>query len=547
MGHATDKIELIILGGTWSDYPEEYQRWFVAELFRALNDAGGGSRGSGNAGGGGCGGGDGRGGDVQGGNAGGGCGGEDGGGGSGNGNDRDDAEQNARARRDFYKSKGLSNRAEELSEFVREQQQKVDDGTLTYNQAIEQIYGSSDLWQSIAAGQVATLDELTRQHRINRTARHRVVGLVVETRPDTITIGSLTLLRRLGCTKVQMGIQSLHPALLHINNRTVSPGRIRESFELLRLFGFKIHVHFMANLYGASLEEDRRDYPRLVTDGAYLPDEVKLYPCSLVAGTGLVEHYRAGEWQPYSEDELVGLLMADVLATPGFVRVSRMVRDISAQDIMAGNRKANLRQMVESRIEALGERIAEMRYREISTSETDLERLTLETITYETTVSDEYFLQWVTPENKLVGFLRLSLPSVDYLRRRSAVVPVGLHEEVVPVGPHEAMIREVHVYGKVAPLRRTGEGGQPGANGESRDERARGAGEGDVEKGVQSSGASEGAQHLGLGRQLIEAACEIARTHDYQKINVISAVGTREYYQSLGFEDGELYQQMSLL
>ena len=39
MGHSTNKIELIILGGTYSDYPEGYQIWFVKELFRALNDA----------------------------------------------------------------------------------------------------------------------------------------------------------------------------------------------------------------------------------------------------------------------------------------------------------------------------------------------------------------------------------------------------------------------------------------------------------------------------------------------------------------------------
>ena len=38
MGHATDKIELIVLGGTWSDYPQGYQTWFMSELFRALND-----------------------------------------------------------------------------------------------------------------------------------------------------------------------------------------------------------------------------------------------------------------------------------------------------------------------------------------------------------------------------------------------------------------------------------------------------------------------------------------------------------------------------
>jgi elongator complex protein 3 len=508
MGHATDKIELIILGGTWSDYPEGYQLWFVAELFRALNDGGD----------------VGRSGSISG--------------------DRDnDAEQNARTRRGFYKDRGLDSRAEVVSEFVKEQQQKVDSGILTYNQAIKQLYDGSAVWQGIAREQTATIDELARQHRINRTARHRVVGLVVETRPDTITADSLTLLRRLGCTKVQIGIQSLDAAILKLNNRARDLSKIRESLELLRIFGFKIHVHFMANLYGASPEEDKCDYQRLVTDGAYLPDEVKLYPCSLVAGTGLVERYRAGDWRPYDEDELIDILMADTLNTPGFMRISRMVRDISAQDILAGNRKANLRQLVEGRIEASGGSIAEMRYREISTGETDLERLKLETVAYGTTVSDEYFLQWVTPENRLVGFLRLSLPSVEYVRR---------HRTVLPVAPHEAMIREVHIYGKVVPLRKAGEGVRSQEAGEG--VQPPGAGEGErahshsFEDDTQPSphNPGEGAQHLGLGKQLIEAACDIARAQGYQKINVISAVGTKDYYQNLGFADGDLYQQMSL-
>ena len=39
MGHLCDKVELIVLGGTWSDYPISYQTWFVFELFRALDDA----------------------------------------------------------------------------------------------------------------------------------------------------------------------------------------------------------------------------------------------------------------------------------------------------------------------------------------------------------------------------------------------------------------------------------------------------------------------------------------------------------------------------
>ncbi|MDR1014610.1 MAG: tRNA uridine(34) 5-carboxymethylaminomethyl modification radical SAM/GNAT enzyme Elp3 [Coriobacteriales bacterium] len=478
MGHATDKVELIVLGGTWSDYPEGYQLWFVTELLRALNDG-------------------------------------------------EDAEQGARTRRGLYRDKGCESRAEERAERVSETQQKVDDGALTYNQAIGRLYGESDVWQDIARGQVATFDELACQHRVNRTARHRVVGLVVETRPDTVTAGSLMLLRQLGCTKVQIGIQSLDPAVLRLNDRVIDLGRVREAFELLRVFGFKTHVHFMANLYGSTPEKDIRDYRRLVTDGAYLPDEVKLYPCSLVAGTGLVGRYRAGDWRPYSEGELLDILTADTLATPGFMRISRMVRDISAQDILAGNRKANLRQLVERRIEEAGERIAEMRYREIGTDETDLGHLALEVVAYETTVSSERFLQWVTPENRLVGFLRLSLPSVEYVRR---------HQAVLPVGPYEAMIREVHVYGTVVPLHRAGEDGQACAEGE-----------GARPEGSQPHGPGEGAQHLGLGRRLVEAACDIARTQGYQRINVISAVGTREYYQSLGFEDGELYQHRLLV
>ena len=55
-----------------------------------------------------------------------------------------------------------------------------------------------------------------------------------------------------------------------------------------------------------------------------------------------------------------------------------------------------------------------------------------------------------------------------------------------------------------------------------------------------------GAQHQGLGRALVESACEIARDASYGKMNVISAIGTRNYYRSLGFYDTELYQRMDL-
>ena len=322
-------------------------------------------------------------------------------------------------------------------------------------------------------------------------------------------------LRRLGCTKVQIGVQSLDAAILRMNDRKVTPEAIGKAFELLRVFGFKIHAHFMVNLYGSSPEQDKLDYRRFVSEKAFQPDELKLYPCALVKGTGLCRHFADKTWQPYSEDELIDILKADTLITPPFMRISRMIRDISAHDILAGNTKANLRQMVEKAIEGVGKNIAEIRYREVSTSEIDIESLSLDVLQYETTVSDELFLQWVTPDNRIAGFLRLSLPAPDYVHK---------HQPDLPVAPLEAMIREVHVYGKVAELRK----------------------EADAAGEEQKAQAGKGVQHLGLGRQLIEAACGCAKARGYRKVNVISSVGTREYYRSLGFYDQGLYQQRTL-
>ena len=38
IGHPVDKVELIVLGGTWTSYPEDYQIWFVTRCFEAIND-----------------------------------------------------------------------------------------------------------------------------------------------------------------------------------------------------------------------------------------------------------------------------------------------------------------------------------------------------------------------------------------------------------------------------------------------------------------------------------------------------------------------------
>ena len=329
------------------------------------------------------------------------------------------------------------------------------------------------------------------------------MGLVVETRPDAVRPKRLAMLRHLGCTKLQMGIQSLDERILAANHRGIGVDRMQQAFELARIFGFKTHAHFMTNLLGATPESDAADYRRMVEHPAFKPDEIKLYPCALVDGTGLVAHWRDGSWRPYTEQELVNLLADDVLVTPPFTRISRMIRDISAHDIMTGNKKVNLRQLVDLELAKRVRPVQEIRSREIAFGAAASDELSLSEVAYETTNTHEVFLQWVTPDNRIAGFLRLSMPNADYVDARAADLPVR---------SSEAMIREVHVYGRVAGLHQGG----------------------------------ENAQHRGLGRMLIERACDIARDNGYRAINVISAIGTRGYYRKQGFADNGLYQKRSL-
>lgn len=441
-GHVTDKIELIVLGGTWSDYGIPYQVWFMSELFRALNDG------------------------------------------------DEEAERGCAARAAFYRSRGLSAEPAVLAEQVRSLQERVDAGSCSYNRAVEELYGTG-AWQEARAAQHAGFEELDELQRANENAPRRVVGLCVETRPDLVDEPSAELLRRLGCTKIQLGIQSLDQEVLDACGRHMDTEQIARAFAILRLFGFKILAHMMVNLVGATPERDKRDYERLVRDPRFLPDEIKLYPCVLVGSAALVRLYEQGTWRPYPEDVLVDVLAADVAATPAFVRISRMIRDISSGDIIAGNKKTNLRQMVDERGRDGASRIVEIRQREIATGNVSADELHLACVPYTTAVSGERFLQWVTDDGTIAAFLRLSLP----YRRETA------------------MIREVHVYGRVTGL-------------------------GSYEEG--------GAQHIGLGRRLVDEACRQAHAAGYRAIRVISSVGTRAYYRKLGFIDDGLYQRRML-
>jgi elongator complex protein 3 len=405
IGHPVDKVELIVLGGTWSAYPEAYRIWFTSRCLQALNDFA----------------------------------------------------------------------PEDAMTFAGP----------TRGSAAPQSEGEAG-W-----------DALEQAQRRNETAAAHCVGLAFETRPDHVHARELRCLRRLGATKVQIGIQSLSDEILARNRRGHGVAATRRALALLRGAGFKIHAHWMPNLLGATPDGDRADFARLFRDPEIRPDELKIYPCLLVETAALAQHHRRGEWAPYP-DEVLTELLADCLAdVPPWCRVTRVVRDFSSGDIVAGTRQANLREVAERRLRRDGRRPRDIRSREIRGGAVP-SRPRLEELRYQTGVGEECFLQWTSPQGRLLGFLRLTLP-----RRAAPLAELG----------RSALIREVHVYGAALELGRRGDGA---------------------------------AQHRGLGRALVARAAELARGAGHAELAVISAVGTRPWYRTQGFCDGALYQKKAL-
>jgi elongator complex protein 3 len=325
------------------------------------------------------------------------------------------------------------------------------------------------------------------------------VGLVVETRPDHVKPKELAWLRRLGVTKVQMGAQSFDDHTLEMNQRGHDVASTRRATALLRAAGFKIVLHWMPNLFGATLESDRKDFSRM-WDG-FCPDEIKIYPNQLLKGAALYEYWKRGEFRPYTTEELIKLIADIKPIIPRYSRVNRVVRDIPSPHVVEGNKRTSLRMDIHKELERRGTKCECVRCREVRGSKVEEDTLRYENLIYQADGAEEHFLSYVTPEDRLAGFLRLSLPGEDSPE-------TGLEEL-----DSAALIREVHVYGQ------------------------------SLEVGDSKDGA---AQHIGLGTQLIEKAEEIARRLGYEKLVVISAVGTREYYAARGFALGDLYMNKNL-
>jgi len=377
-GHPTDKIELRIVGGTWSYYPKKYQNWFIKKCFDA--------------------------------------------------------------------------------------------------------------------GNKKSSKDLKRAQKLNEMARHRIVGLSIETRPDFINLSEIKRLRGLGVTMVELGVQSIYDDILKLNLRGHGVKETIISTKLLKDAGFKVLYQMMPNLPGSNLKKDEKMFGELFSNPNFQPDLLKVYPCALLKEAPLYKWWKAGKYKPYTESQLINLVKKIKKKIPYYVRIQRITRDIPSQRILVGAAKiSNLRQIIAREMEREGWQCRCIRCREVREKYEPKEKLYLYRQDYDASGGREIFLSFENKNRtKLYSLLRLRITSQN-----------------------KATVREIHTYGQLYPLR------------------------GRV--------ALISPQHKGLGKKLIKEAEKIAKKEfGLNKIAVISGVGVRNYWKKLGYKLKDTYMIKNL-
>jgi len=381
MGHSTDKVELIIIGGTFLAHDKPYQEWFVCRLYDALN--------------------------------------------------------------------GFSSK---------------------------------------------TLEEAIKT---NETAAVRCSGLTIETRADYCFEQHINQMLRFGTTRVEIGLQSVYANVLENINRMHDLNAVVKATQLAKDSCLKCTYHIMPGLF-VSPSEDIEQFKILFSDPQFKPDSLKIYPTLVIKNTQLYNMWKAGQYTPLKDEEAADIIAKSLQYIPKYCRIIRVQRDIPANQIEAGVKKSNLREIVEQKARKLGIKIQDIRYREAGHAaergvKVDYNNVKMKRFDYEASGGKEIFLSFEdTKHDVLVGFLRLRIPFKPYR-----------HE----ITDKTALVRELHVYGPLVPV-----------------------GEHD----------EEALQHKGFGAKLLENAEKIAKEEfKAKKMVIISGVGIRGYYYRFGYiQDG---------
>jgi elongator complex protein 3 len=357
-----------------------------------------------------------------------------------------------------------------------------------------------DCYDALNGVTSATLEEAKKT---NETVPQRCTGLCIETRPDWCGKAEIERMLAFGATRVELGVQTLDDDVYKLVRRGHGVAEVVRATALLRQYGFKVYYHWMPGLPGSTPEKDLEMSRTLFADDRFKPDGLKLYPTMVVQGTELEKWWREGRYHPYSDETMVDLIVAIKSLVPGYVRISRVLRDIPSKFIVAGL-KDSLRDIVHRKMKNDGVECRCIRCREYGHRARDGQAIGephLVRMDYTAADGKEIFLSFEDDSETIFGILRM----------RIQPCPVPVLDG--PDGNY-AVIRELHVFGPEVPL---------------------------------SEQRSEAAQHKGLGKALLREAERIARDEFRAgQLAILSGTGAKEYYRADDYHSADDYMVKSL-
>jgi len=391
MGHIVDKVELIVLGGTWSNYHKNYKDTFITSTYYAANT--------------------------------------------------------------YYEKRDMLSLDEEIA--------------------------------------------------LNETAKIHIIGLTLETRPDTINLNEILEFRRYNCTRVQIGVQHTNNEVLKKIKRGHGIETVYKAIKMLKDNGYKIDIHLMPNLPGSSYELDKQMLDDSLYDERLQVDQYKIYPTAIVPWTKIKEWYEEGSYVPYNDQLLFELIKDFKIKVQKWKRLNRIIRDIPSTYITGGykHQYVNMRQLLQNDMKKNNWNCNCIRCREVKDYKVNTEDIKLDIQKYNASSGIEYFISFET-EKYLIGFVRLRLNNGNENKETQQPILSGC-----------ALIRELHVYSNLN----------------------------DVGNNIDIS-----YQHKGYGKKLIEVAENIAKNEGYLKMAIISGTGVRNYYRKIGYELIDTYMIKSL-
>ena len=362
---------------------------------------------------------------------------------------------------------------------------------------IRNLYYACNTWPYGTTREPLSLEE---EMHINETsASFRMIGLTLETRPDTLTVEELKRLRSYNCTRLQLGVQTNHNDLLEKINRGHTIEQVVDGMKRWRDISGKSIIHIMPDLPGSTPERDIETWDYMIDSEDLQPDELKVYPCEVVPWTLIEKWYKSGEYIPYAEKNPEDLLRVILhlkrrsIDIP-WCRFTRIIRDIPNDYIIAGNAVTNLRQVLIKRLESEGHMCWCTRCRSVKEDIETRKNAKLFVRKYQANEGTEYFISFESADQKkLHGFCRLRITRNMHPAAR----------EAFPILINRGMIRELHVYGKTL--------------------------------NVKHSSLDRSSQHIGFGKRLIREAERIALREKCLGMSIIAGTGVRNYYRKRGY------------